>query len=223
VADPDQNDDTAAASSVVEAAGTATAHATATGTATVRRNFSIPHLHAAEHFAEQLRLHEEKYAGAGWGPHFDFCSWNASAAIILSFSAIEAAVDEAEDDLALPTELSDALDRSPTLEHAQALLAHRGSPTFDKGAEPFQSAELLRALRNGLVHPKAEWDNARDRNRQLSRKILGARLGLSPFQQDPDLAFPHGCMSAEVASWTASSARQFIRELRSRLGLRRSA
>jgi hypothetical protein len=179
MADSEQNDGATAAPVVAGAAGTAIGRATVTGTATVRRNFAVPHLKAAEHFAEELRRHETKYAGAGWGSHFEFCSWNGSAAIILSFSAIEAAIDEAEDDLALPVELTDALDRAPTLEHAQALLAHRGSATFDRGAEPFQSAELLRALRNGLVHPKAEWDDARDRNRQLSRKILGAGLGLS--------------------------------------------
>lgn len=208
---------------VIEAIGIAAGTATVTGTGTVRRNFSIPHLKAAEHFAEELRCHEIKHAGAGWGAHFDFCGWNGSAAIILSFSAIEAAIDEAEDDLGLPTELTDALDRAPTLEHAQALLAHRGSPSFDRGAEPYQSAELLRALRNGLVHPKAEWDNARERNKQLSNRIVRAHLQLSPFQLDPDLAFPHGCMSAAVASWAALSARQFIRELRSRLGLKPTA
>ncbi|HEX4198040.1 MAG TPA: hypothetical protein VHZ26_11420 [Caulobacteraceae bacterium] len=204
----------------LEAVGIVVGRVTSIATATVRRNFSIPHLAAAEHFANELRSHEAKHAGAGWGPHFDYCGWNASAAIILSFSAIEAALDEAEDDLALPAELTDALDRAPTLEHAQALLAHRACTIFDRGAEPFQNAELLRALRNGLVHPKAEWDNARDLNKQLSRKIIGAHLPLSPFQPDPDLAFPHGCMSAGVASWAASSARHFIREFRSRLELR---
>lgn len=194
-----------------------------TATATVRRNFSSQHLNAADHFARELHRHEAEYAGAGLGPHFDFSSWNGSAAIILSFSAIEAAVDEAEDDLGLPVELTDALGRAPTLGHAQALLALRENVLFDQGAEPFQSAELLRILRNGLVHPRAEWDNARDRNKALSRKIVGAHLQLSPFLPDPDLAFPHGCMSAGVATWAATSARQFIREFRRRLRLEPTA
>ena len=190
---------------------------TFSATANVRRNFSTRHLKAADHFAEELRRHETRHAGAGWGsPHFDFCTWYASAAIILGFSAIEAAIDEAKDDLALPP---DASERAPTLHRAQTLLAHRGSVIFDKEAEPFQSTDLLRILRNGLVHPKAEWDNARDRNKHLSRKILDAHLPLSPFLSDPDLAFPYGCMSAGVATWAASSAREFVRELRSRLGL----
>jgi hypothetical protein len=221
--EPDQDDKRASSLSVLEADSLEVALAFETATALVRRNFSIPHLKAAEHFYEELRRHEEQHAEAGWGPHFDFCSWNGSAAIILSFCAIEAGVDEAEDDLGLPTELANALDRVPTLDHAQALLAHRGIATFDRAVEPFQSAHLLRALRNGLVHPKAEWDNAKDQNEKLSRKILGAQLKLSPFQPDPALAFPHGCMSAAVARWSALSARLFIRELRSRLGLRPTA
>jgi len=204
---------------IVAAVGTALGNVTATATATVRRNFSGSHLKAASHFAAQVRAHELAHGGAGWGEHFEFSQWNASAAIILSFSAIEAAIDEMEDDIGLPLELTRALEKASTLDHAQAILAHRDVPVFDRGAEPFQSVELLRALRNGLVHPKAEWDNDRQRNRQLSRKINGAGLPLSPFQQDPDLAFPHGCMSAGIAAWAEMSARSFIRELRSRLGL----
>lgn len=190
-----------------------------TPTLNLRRNFSIPHLNAAQHFADQLRRQEAEHAGKGWGHHFDFCSWNGSAAIILSFCAIEAAIDEIEDDLNLPPELIDALEKSETLTHAQALLVYRGRQTFDTGAEPYQSANLLRELRNGLVHPKAEWDNARKHHKKLSKKIISRGLSLSPFQPDPEFAFPYGCMSSEIAHWAASSARHFIRELRSRLGL----
>lgn len=192
---------------------------TVTATATARRAFSIPHLNAAKHFADQLKQHELAHVGAGWGPHFDFCTWYATAAIILSFSAIEAAMDEAEDDLAIPSELSAIFERAATLDRAQAILAHRGRSSFERGTEPFQSADLVRLLRNGLVHPKAEWDHDRQKNAQLSRRIVGANLELSPFQTDPDLAFPHGCMSASVAQWAASSAKKFISEFRVRLSL----
>lgn len=184
-----------------------------------RRGFSTRHLAAAEHFANELRRHEDDHFGAGLGPHFEICTWYGSAAIILSFSAIEAAIDETEDDLGLPVELTSVLDRAPTLDHAQALLTLRGCSAFDRGAAPFQAADLLRSIRNGLVHPKAEWDNAGEVGAQLSRKIVGAHLPLSPFEQNPSVAFPNGCMSAGVATWSVTTARQFIRELRTRLGL----
>lgn len=204
---------------IVEVRGTATAVATATATATVRRNFSSPHLRAASHIAQELEAHEREYSGSGWGPHFDRCTWYCSAALILSYSAIEAAVDETEDDLGIASEMTSLLERAPTLDRIQALLAHRSAECFDKGGEPFQSAELLRSIRNGLVHPKAEWDNASVRNKSLSRKIVGAGLPLSPFQQDPNLAFPHGCMSAGIAKWSADTARAVIKQMRERLGL----
>lgn len=205
---------------VVELKGVALAAVVGTVKADVRRNFSTPHILAADHFARELEKHEAVHSGKGWGQHFDLCTWNASASIILAFSAIEAAIDEAEDDLAVPNELTRVFDRSPTLDRAQALLAHMNCAPFNRGTDPFQSADLLRALRNGLVHPKAEWDSARERNSKLSIKIVSANLPLSQFQTDPALAFPHGCMSAGVAQWAAASARRFVRELRSRLGLK---
>lgn len=219
MADVEQPESGEEESAIVQASGAFLAEATMTAEATIRRNFSMNHLRAAEHLAEELRRYEEEHIKAGTGGNFEYCTWYATAAIMLSFAAIEAAVDEAQDDLGVQPELRDALDRAATLDHAQALLAHRSRTTFDRGAEPYQSVELLRALRNALVHPKAEWDNTAERNRTLSKKIIGAHLPLSPFQPDTDLAFPHGCMSAGVATWAASSARKFIREFRARLSL----
>ena len=198
-------------STIIATAGIALGSVTVTATADARRNFSFPHLTAADHFASELARHEAEHVGAGWGSHVEFCGWYASAAIILSFSAIEASLDEAMDDLGLPDELSRVLERASTLDQAQALLAHCGRQPFDPGWATLRNADLLRALRNGLVHPKSEWDSAGTRNKQLSRKIVGAGLPLSPFMQDPSLAFPHGCMSAGVATWGAQTARLITR------------
>ena len=174
---------------------------------------------AAKHFAEQLEKHEEVHQGAGWGDHFDFCTWYGTAAIILSFSAIEAALDEVQDDLQISSYLTKTFERARALDVAQAILAFRNCIPFDRGSEPFQSADLLRALRNGLVHPKAEWDHDRVVHEKLTRRIVGQNLNLSPFVEDAKLAFPHGCMSAGVANWSARTAECFIRELRKRLDL----
>jgi hypothetical protein len=221
MADSDQNEDSSTARPVITAKGEATlARDTLTSRGDIRRNFASSHLNAAKHFAEQLRLYEEEHVNSGWGPHSDWCRWYASAAIILSFSAIEAAVDEAEDDLGLPRRPANAPDLIPTLEKVQALLARNGSSPFDEGRNPFQSAETLRSLRNGLVHPRAEWDSARDRNEELNRKLVRLKSKLSPFLKDPDLAFPYGCMSAGIAAWAETTARDLISELRARLSLK---
>lgn len=174
---------------------------------------------AAKYHARAVEDIENENEGKPLGPHFDTASWNATAAIVLSFAAIEAALDEAAEDYGLPDNLGAALERAATLEKAQAFLDYARVGPFDRGSEPFQSAELLRVIRNGLVHPKAEWDNAKDRNDKITAKIIGARLPLSPFWPDQSLAFPHGCMSAGTALWATETARRFIVSFRNKLSL----
>lgn len=187
--------------------------------ARTRAGFSLPHLQAAEHFAEQLRDHETAHAGAEFGPPWERSRWYASAAILLSFSAMEAAVDETEDDLRIPEPLLAAFQRAPFWDRVGAVLAYKGATQFERGREPFQSADLLRLLRNGLAHPKAEWFDERTTHKTLTDRVNGARLPLSPFIPDPEKAFPLGCMSAGIAQWSAETARSFIREFRHRLSL----
>lgn len=196
-------------------------HLTFTGeaTVTVRRTFAVRHLMAAKYHSEAVAKIEEENAGAPLGSHFDTASWNATAAIVLSFAAIEAALDEAAEDFGLPSNLAAVLEKASTLERAQAFLDHAGVAPFERGSEPFQSAELLRVIRNGLIHPRAEWDNAKDRNDRITAKIIGARIPLSPFWPDHSLAFPHGCMSAGAAHWASQAARQFIVAFREKLNL----
>ena len=82
-------------------AGAAQAGISETLRVRIRHNFAIQHLNAADHFVRELRHHEAEHSGEGFGPHFELCLWTASAAIVLSFSAVEAAIFEAEEDLAL--------------------------------------------------------------------------------------------------------------------------
>lgn len=216
-----QDDDTVSRGTVhsVDAQRAEVMELTVSATATIRRTFALRHLMAADYFVGELRRIEAAHAGEGLGEPFDRCSHNATAAIIISFAAIEAALDEVAEDIGVPEELLAPIERATTLERAQALLAFHGKPTFARGGEPFQSANLLRSVRNGLVHPKAEWDHDMDLNVKLSGKILSLQVPLSPFWPDRDLAFPHGCMSAGFAGWSANAARVFIRELRARLDL----
>lgn len=175
---------------------------------------------AAEHFASELRDHEKANEGKVFGPEWERSRWYASAAILLSFSAMEAALDETEDDLSIPDALLRPLQRSPFWDRVGAVLAHIGAEQMDKGCEPSQSADLLRLLRNGLAHPKAEWFDERTTHKTLTDRVNGAHLPLSPFIPDPEKAFPMGCMSAGVAAWAADTARRFIRDFRERCGLK---
>lgn len=174
---------------------------------------------AANYHAKTVSGIEKENKGKPLGPHFDTASWNATAAIVLSFAALEAALDEAAEDYDLSDNLAAVLERASTLDRAQAFLDHACVAPFERGAEPFQSAELLRIIRNGLVHPRAEWDDAKDRNERITAKIVGAKLPLSPFWTDQSLAFPYGCMSAGTAKWATKTASRFIVEFRKRLNL----
>jgi hypothetical protein len=142
---------------------------------------------------------------------------------LLAFSAMEAALDEIEDDLVIPDGLLKPLQRAPFWDRVGAVYAYAGDAETEMGIEPYQSADLLRALRNGLAHPKAEWSDELDLHQKLTKRIVGARLPLSPFIPDQASAFPLGCMSAGVAAWAASSARAFIREARKVCGLEATA
>jgi hypothetical protein len=198
----------------------ATSMTTASATLRLRRAFGYSHYLAAKHFAQLLKDREARFVGEGWGPHVDACIWYGSAAIILGFSAIEAAIDEARDDLRQKGLETPTYQRKPTLDLVQELIEHVKGRPFDKGATPCQDVQLLCDIRNALTHPKAEWDDERKTGLPLSRRIVQRRLPLSPFELDPDLAFPHGCMSAGVADWAADLARSFVVDFRTRLGLR---
>ncbi len=210
-------------SKVVTSTVTIQASARFTAIGDALRAYSLRHLTAAKYFAEQLTKHEAAYDGFGFGEHFETCTWYGTAAIILSFSAVEAAINEAEVELKLPDELIEALERSPAIKHAQAILAYQRCTSFDRGSTPMQRLQLLCDMRNRLVHPKAELDSQNLTRAKLSKKIVAARLPRSPFQRDPKLAFPDGCMSAGTAMWSWSTARTFIQDFRSQLALPKTA
>lgn len=190
-----------------------------------RPGFAVPHISAAEHFAELLRAHEAAHEGAPLGPPFDVARWYGAAAILLSFSAIEAGCAEAVDSFDDPALLRSIMygDFWPNV---TKILRSRGANPFDEGGAIYEAADLLRALRNELAHPKAEWGDEdapswRRRHENLSKRVVVAGLPLSPFLPDPGTAFPYGCMSAGVAEWAAGTARAFVGELRERCGLSR--
>lgn len=198
---------------------------TASATFKTRPGFAVPHIRAAEHFAGLLRAHEAAHEGAPFGPPFDVARWYASASILLSFSAVEAGCAEAVDSLDDP-KLLRAIQFGKFWDNIGRILLSRGAVAFQEDEDLYKSTDLLRDLRNGLAHPKAEWgdEDAPDWRRtheRLCERVLGANLPLSPFLQDAATAFPYGCMSAGVAEWAAGTARAFLGELRERLGLSR--
>ncbi|QIK95909.1 hypothetical protein G7076_04995 [Sphingomonas sp. HDW15A] len=185
---------------------------------TVRRNFSFTHLAGARHFVTILEKHETQHKDAGFGSHFDLANWYASACFLMSFSAVESALDEVIDDLDIPDAVTTPVVKKPLFDRCDAVLQHLGKPKLDKGAKLSQELNLLRELRNALAHPKAEWSDDLVLYADLTKKLIQWKVPLSPFVAKPSDAFPLGCMSAGASKWAHDTAIAFINHLRSSLG-----
>ena len=111
-----------------------------------------------------------------------------------------------------------AVERAPLLERTQAMLVFKNAPPLAVGAEPVQSFNLLRRLRNALVHFKPEWSHELDDHKKMGQRLIDHGLRLHPSISNPDDAFPLGCMSHGVADWAVKTAADFLREVSQRLG-----
>lgn len=173
---------------------------------------------AVRKFARDLRSHEEEHAGEPFGSAFDDSQWLATAAFILSYSAVDAWVSETVDDFQFTDEQWAPYSGKALLDRCDGILALRGQPKLDRGSEPVQPFELLKKIRDGLVHPKAEWSSAGTGSR-LSDVVHRAKFPLSPFKTDPKDAFPYGCMAAGGAQWAHDTAFALISHLHERVAV----
>lgn len=187
--------------------------------AAARLNFSYTHLAAVEHFTTELIAHEKAFEGKGYGEHLDQATWLASACFLLTYAAIESAVDEATDDLKMPAEVVAAIASKKLFDRCDEVLKFKSAGKLLRGAPPAQPVALLRLIRNALAHPKSEWSDQPKEYAELSKRIVAAKIPLSPFCPDPDDAFPRGCMSAGACDWARKTAREFINHFRKKLGL----
>ena len=89
----------------------------------------------------------------------------------------------------------------PVLKKYNLLLELAGKKQFDKGANPYQDADLLITLRNRLVHYKPEWipiEGSHEVEKQLKSKFEPNRLMVkakNPFF--PNKCLGYGCASRE--------------------------
>jgi len=181
---------------------------------------------AVRHFIRVLEDHESEHRGERFGPAFDFSEHYATAAYILSYSAIEGAITEVADDMAITADEWAAVDHKPILDRGDWLMRRASGRRLPKGDAFAQRVAMLGKLRDGLVHPKAEWSTA-GKGSRLSELVRKAKIPLTPFEVDAKDAFPLGCMSAGGARWAYNTASEFIEyfrtqtaEARKRRGMR---
>ncbi len=102
------------------------------------------------------------------------------------------------------------------LERYQAALIAAGVEPFDKGAEPWQSAQLLVQLRNHLVHYKPATVYSDEPEKLVTR--LEHKLDPNPLSTNTGQV--DGWLSAECARWAVDSAVALVGAFADRTGAR---
>ncbi len=152
-------------------------------------------------------------------------------AIILSYASLEAALNEivhlnALEEKSPLTEAERkvfhtigqeglrAREENNTLQQYNMLLRILGKPVMNVGANPFQAANLVRMLRNMLVHPipgrvvtfveREEFDYS---SQQSIVKKLKVPLGLKA-----NATFPADVITKRCAAWAVDSCEKFLHE-----------
>ncbi len=105
--------------------------------------------------------------------------------------------------------------RASTLQKFQSALLCADKAAFDKGAQPYQDAQLVISLRNALVHFRPENTGVADTH-DIEAKCRGKfpiheRLAMNPW-------WPDQCLSAGCADWAVKSVRAFAGDFCTRMG-----
>lgn len=208
--------------------------------ASTRHYLSSQHLWTALHNAEQCRHLEQELAGkvaidVTHGSH-------AMTSVLSAVAFLEAFVNEIYSDAA------DNRHQSPRVEGldepVQAMMAEYWTATdqgygqvlpkynmallfaghqgFNKGADPYQAAEVLINLRNTLMHFKPTWHDEGTPDRL--DKMLPSRIqqsGLLPAD-DGSPWIPIKVLGASCAKWAPRIARALTDEWTTRLGIPRT-
>jgi hypothetical protein len=125
-------------------------------------------------------------------------------------------VDASARDFLLP--LAGTIDGEPTLRRYDLVLHCLRKPPFDRGAYPYQVADLLTRLRNELIHYKSKWGEQLDGVKVFSRL---EQLGFDKpaFMSPHANFFPQRCLSASLASWSVMTGVHFINAFYSNLNI----
>ncbi|MEU4082632.1 hypothetical protein [Streptomyces venezuelae] len=166
----------------------------------------------------------------------------AMAAVLTAFAFLEASVNEllasaAEDQLemgggrgGLTGEERSALvdlqqawgDGGPSLlDRAQLVLHLLRRPPFDRGEAPFQTADVLRRLRNALVHYRPEWRpvGAGVADDRIARTLASLPIAPHPFATEGHPFFPDRCLGHGLASWAWRTSLAFTDDFLTRVGV----
>ncbi|MBD1829111.1 hypothetical protein NDI47_05870 [Microcoleus vaginatus GB1-A2] len=205
----------------------------------VSHQLSFSHIKAAAHFAKLSYEKEDKYDDSQ--PSSELRDEHRSyviGSIITAVCYLEATINELftnveyifrsnewSPDLAEKMNEEWANERRLQLiEKYEKALYIVKSESFDRGAEPYQSAASLISLRNALIHYKPEWIGTGESynqtlNEKLRQKLENKIKKLNPMTREGSLFFPHRCLGYGCAKWAVESSLNFSNEFFSKIGL----
>jgi hypothetical protein len=113
--------------------------------------------------------------------------------------------------------IAEMIDGEGILDRYHIVLHCLRKPALNPGEQPWQDTSLVVRLRNELVHYKSRW--GRDLERLKFLQALQSKGHPKPaFIPDGTNFFPHRCLNAACALWSARSCFAFLDAFYTRLG-----
>lgn len=203
-----------------------------TATGSVRVNAALLHLRAARQHAEACDVLEQQFEWPATerilGEHFA----RATGSVLSAACALEAALNEFYQDAVdgFGTEIGaadsarqelqdlwDTVERAPVMRRYQWVLSVSRVDRLLEGAEPYQSASDLIALRNALAHYRPEWYHDKHTSDRLEKRLIGkfAHNRLAPSSM---MFLPYRALGAGCGRWAAASVVGFLEQFYANLG-----
>jgi hypothetical protein len=110
---------------------------------------------------------------------------------------------------------------SSSLDRTQLILHLLRKTPFDKADAPYQQADVLRRLRNALVHYRPEWRavGGRRGDDKITKDLSQLSLPLHPFTTSSHPFFPDRCLGYGLASWAWTTSLKFTDGFFERVGI----
>jgi hypothetical protein len=199
----------------------------------IRNYFAAQHLWAARRFAVKAASIEETHTGRAVFS-IEHRAYVVSS-VISSVAFMEAAINElfqdaADEQSSHLSPLSDqtvkalaelwrmAEERWPFLDKYQAALLLAGKQPFERGALPYQDADLLKKLRNMVVHAKPE-TSAPGVEHKLERRFKSKFPANRLMRGQRNPYFPDHCLGSGCAEWAVKAAVELADEFFARMDL----
>jgi hypothetical protein len=129
---------------------------------------------------------------------------------------------------AMNVDEKDEIERLRLSEKVEYVILHypeSKASKLDKGSEPFQSFDLVRQLRNLLIHYKptmeVKWSSSADYKREVRKleRQVAKKFAFNARMQNQ--AFVYRCFSEDCAKWSLVVSRDFVNWLSESLSIRK--